>query len=135
MKKGKTLNQTIDVMVKILIAFVLVFLLYLISKFINNFSYDYFVFPLLSMIIIFVCGINVGRALERMKENKKIGFFTKDDKSEPTGTKTEFYVKERTEIITSKKILKDLEDGEKVHIKTFNYEELDVQNNEKEVEE
>lgn len=125
MKKGKTLRQTCDIIIKILTAFMIVSVLYIISRFVNNFAYDYFVFPFLSMIIIFVCGINVGKALERIKNNISIGFFTKV-KEIKNNEKTEFYINDKIQIVTNKKILKEVQDGDKVHIKTFNYNEINL---------
>lgn len=131
MKKGKTLRQTGDIIIKILTAFMVVSVLYVISKFVNNFAYDYFIFPFLSMIIIFVCGINVGKALERIKNNISIGFFTKV-KEVKNSEKTEFYINDKIQIVTNKKILKEVQDGDKVHIKTFNYNEINLDKKEQE---
>jgi len=132
MKKGKTIRQTLDILIKIFAAFVMVFVLYLISKSIEEFAYNYFIFPFISIIIIFICGINVGRSLEKIKKNKPIGFFTKTIEKENKETKTEFTIKDNYEIVTSKKILKEAEDGDKVHIKTFNYNDINFNNDDRE---
>ena len=55
--------------------------LYVISFLVNNFAYDYFIFPFASIIVVFICGINVGKSLEKIKNNKSIGFFTKQNKN------------------------------------------------------
>lgn len=123
MKKRKIFSQMLDIITKIIIAFIIVFLLYIISKLINNFAYDYFIFPFASIVIIFVCGIKVGVSLERIKDNKSIGIFTKEKHEELPEKNTEFFVKERSEIVTSKKIIK--EDEDKVHIKSFDYDDID----------
>lgn len=133
MRKRKTIRQTIDILVKIVVAFFLVFILFLFSEIINDFSYDYFIFPFLSIIIIFVCGVNVGKSLERIKNNSSIGFFTKE-KDFKDNEKTVFYINDKIQIITNKKILKEVQDGDKVHIKTFNYDELYLDKNDKESE-
>lgn len=133
LKKGKIIRQTTDIFVKIVFAFILVFLLFILSEMINNFAYDYFVFPFLSIIIIFVCGVNVGKSLEKMKNNESIGFFTKI-KAVENNEKTEFYINDKIQIITNKKILKEVEDGDKVHIKTFNYDEINLDKKEQESE-
>ena len=125
MRKAKTLKSSIDIFVKILTAFFVVFILYLVSKGINNFVYDYFFFPFISFIIVFICGINVGKGLERMKKNQQNKPYQYDNFKEET--KTEFHVNERVKIITNKKILKELEDGNIVHVKTFNYNEIDME--------
>ena len=124
MKKGRIFSQMLDIIIKIMIAFVFVFVLYLISKLVNNFAYDYFIFPFLSIIIIFVCGVKVGIALERVRDNKSIGIFTKPKQEEQNLKETEFTVKERTEIITNKKILKEDEE-DRVHVKSFNFDDID----------
>lgn len=125
MKKGKTIRQTMDIFTKIVIAFVLVYLLFILSEIINNFAYDYFIFPFFSILIIFICGVNVGKSLERMKRNISIGYFSKS-KDVNDNEKTEFYINDRIQIITNKKILKEVQDGDKVHIKTFNYNEINI---------
>ena len=130
MKKGKTIRQTLDIFTKIFIAFVIVFILYLLSESIELFVYDYFIFPVVSIIIIFICGIKVGVSLEKIKDNKAIGIFTKIRGTDKKETKTEFIIKDSYEIVTNKKILKEIEDGDKVHIKTFNYDEVSLNNKE-----
>lgn len=125
LKKGKTIRQTMDIFTKIVIAFVLVYLLFILSEIINNFAYDYFIFPFFSILIIFICGVNVGKSLERMKRNISIGYFSKS-KDVNDNEKTEFYINDRIQIITNKKILKEVQDGDKVHIKTFNYNEINI---------
>ena len=77
MRKGRTIRQTIDIMTKILTTFVLVFVMYFSTKIINNFAYDYFVFPIAAIVSVFMCGVNVGKSLEKIKDNKSIGTFTK----------------------------------------------------------
>ena len=123
----------VDILIKILLAFLLVFGLFSFSEIINSFAYDYFVFPLISTIIIFVCGVNVGKSLERIKNNVSIGFFTKV-KEVRNNEKTEFYINDNIQIVTNKKILKEVQDGDKVHIKTFNYNEIQLDKKEKEQE-
>ena len=116
---------------KIVLAFILVFGLFALSEIINYFAYDYFVFPFLSVLIIFVCGVNVGKSLERIKNNKSIGFFTKTKEISKNNDKTEFYINDRIQIVTNKKILKEVQDGDKVHIKTFNYNDINIDKKEK----
>ena len=125
MKKGRTIGQFMDIFIKIICSFGLVFALYFITKFLDSFTFKYFIFPFISIIIIFICGINVGRSLEKIKHNESTGVFTKipinNEESE-----TEFYVNDTRQIITNKKILKELEDGDIVHVKTnknYNIEE------------
>lgn len=124
MKKGKTFRQMLDIYTKIFIAFILVFIMYIIGKSINLFIYSYFIFPFLSIIIIFLCGVKVGKALEKIKDNKSIGVFTKEKETKKSDNNTEFVIKDEYEIITNKKILKEIEDGEKVHVKIFNYDDI-----------
>ena len=125
MKKRRFFRQTLDVSMKILSAFVIVFVLYFISTLVNNFAYDYFVFPLISVTVIFVCGVNVGRSLEKIKVNDAIGFFTKEDKKEEINNKTtEFVINDSGREVTNKKVLKEIKDGDKVHIKVFNYNDI-----------
>ena len=81
MRKGKFLKETLDILTKIFVAFVIVFIFYFASEKINNFAFDYFIFPLVSIITIFICGINVGRSLEKLKTNEPIGFFTRRGKN------------------------------------------------------
>ena len=130
MRRGKTIGQFLDVLYKILIAFIIVFVLYFIGNFIETFAYDYFIFPFLSIIIIFVCGVNVGKSLEKIKHNESTGIFTKDIKKDTNENITEFIIEDTREIITNKKILKELEDGDKVHVKTYQIHEtyLDDEN-------
>lgn len=118
MKKPGLIGQFMDVIYKIIIAFIIVFGLYFISKFVNSFAYEYFIFPFISVVVIFVCGINVGRALEKIKHNESTGIFTKQKKENDDGKGTEFIIDDTKEIITNKKILKELEEGEIVHVKT-----------------
>ena len=132
MKKGRFFRQTIDVYIKILSAFIIVFVLYFISEIVNNFAYDYFIFPLISITVIFMCGVNVGRSLEKIKINESIGYFTKDDKKDESCAKsTEFVISDNGREVTNKKILKEIKDGDKVHIKVFNYNDI-VDNKESE---
>ena len=80
--------------------------------------------------IIFICGVKIGIALERIKDNKPIGVFTKiSENDKKKQIVTEFTIRDNYEIVTKKKILKELEDGEKVHIKIFNYDEIEEKNN------
>ena len=122
MKKSKTFGQILDILTKILGAFIIVFLLYFIGKIINTFAYNYFIFPFASVIIVFVCGINVGKSLEKIKHREAIGVFSKERKKNYKDIgKTEFVVRDRRQILTNKKILKELEDGEIVHVKNYQY--------------
>jgi len=125
MRKGRFFRQTIDVYMKILSAFIIVFILYFISEMVNHFAYDYFIFPLISITVIFMCGVKVGRSLEKIKINASIGYFTKDDNKEDSYTKsTEFIINDNGREVTNKKILKEVRDGDKVHIKVFNYNDI-----------
>jgi len=117
MKKGKTIGQFLDVIYKVLFTFVIVFALYFIGRFVDSFAYDYFILPFVSSIILFICGVNVGRSLERIRHNESTGVFTKSRK-EKLQDISEFIVDDSRPIITNKKILKELEDGDKVHVKT-----------------
>lgn len=118
MKKPRLIGQFMDVIYKIIIAFIIVFMLYFISRFVNSFAYEYFIFPFISIVVVFVCGINVGRSLEKIKHNESTGIFTKNKKQSENNEKTEFIIDDTREIITNKKILKELEDGDIVHVKT-----------------
>lgn len=128
MRKGKFLKETLDILTKIFFAFVIVFSFYFVSEKINNFAFDYFIFPLVSIITIFICGINVGRSLEKLKTNEPIGFFTKRRKNDESemelSGKTEFIVNDNSRVVTNKKILKEVEEGNQIHIKVFNYNDL-----------
>lgn len=126
MRKGNFFAQTLDILTKIFSSFILVFLLYFISEKVNYFAYNYFIFPTVIIIIIFVCGLNVGRSLEKIKRNEEIGFFTKRKKNvkEESYEPTEFIVKDTTRIVTNKKILKEVEDGNQIHIKVMNYNDV-----------
>lgn len=128
MRRGKFLRQTLDIIIKVLSAFIIVFILYFISENINNYVYDYFIFPLIAITTIFVCGINVGRSLEKMKTNEAIGYFTRKYKTVIAGEadleKTEFIVGDNRRIVTNKKILKEVQEGDKVHIKVLNYNDI-----------
>jgi len=128
MKKNSTINQTVNIMIKILIAFIVVYLLYFIGEKTNNFTYDYFIFPLLAILVIFMCGIKVGRTLERMKYNQTKGTSFKNNKD----INTEFVVQERKAIITNKKVFNEKEFEEKVHKKVYDYDAI---NDKEEVEE
>lgn len=130
MIKLKFFRQTLDILVKIFSAFVIVFVFYFLGKIIEDFAFDYFIFPLVAVITIFVCGVNVGRSLEKLKTNEAIGFFTKNIKEESAETfdpteKTEFIIKDTGRIVTNKKILKEVQDGDKIHLKVFNYDDFE----------
>lgn len=126
MKKSYLFIQTLDILVKIILAFIILFICYLIGNFINDFAYHYFIFPLVSFVTIFVCGINVGRSLEKMKRNEPIGFFTRGLKNnEEVVGKTEFEIKDNVKITTNKKVLKEFKDGDSVHLKIFNYNDIE----------
>ena len=129
MNKGRTLKQTIDILAKIMISFIIVFVLYIISKIVNNFAYDYFIFPFISFIIVFICGINVGKGLEKMKVKSESNTFEISDARTENDleSKTIFHVNDKVEIVTNKKIIKELENGEIVHVKTFNYNEINLE--------
>ena len=73
--------------------------------------------------IVFICGVKVGSSLEKMRKNESIGLFTKNKNVTNKKSDTEFFVKDNYEIVTNKKILKE-EVGDRVHIKTFNYDEI-----------
>lgn len=135
MKKTRIFGQFLDVIYKILFAFIIVFLLYFLGKLLNSSSYDYFVFPFIAVVIIFICGVDVGKSLEKMKHHESSGVFTKnnDNKKKETSI-TEFYVDDTKQIITNKKVLKDLEEGNKVHIKTYEINEQEDTNEEEIVE-
>ena len=130
MTKAKFILQTMDILIKIFMAFIVVFVSYFVSEKINNYAYDYFMFPLISIITIFVCGINVGRSLEKLKTEEPIGFFTKkllsNSKkiSQTDITNTEFIIRDNGRLVTNKKILKETVEGDKVHIKVFNYNDI-----------
>ena len=66
--------------------------------------------------------------LEKMKTNDAIGYFTRKYKSVINGEddleKTEFIVGDNRKIVTNKKIMKEVQDGDKVHIKVLNYNEI-----------
>lgn len=122
------MKQTLDIMLKILLAFIIVFVLYFTTKLINNFAYDYFIFPLIAITIIFMCGVNVGRSLEKLKTNESIGYFTKKSSENKDyndfGEKTEFIINENIRIPTNKKVLKEVQEGNQVHIKVTNYNDI-----------
>lgn len=132
MKKRQTFKQTLDILSKIFVAFFIVFILYKLNINVDVYAYNYFTFPLVSIIVIFICGINVGISLERIKDNKSIGFFTRINSKNKKEEKTEFVINEKSEIITSKKILKDSEKNDKVHIKIFNYDDI-IKDEEKDI--
>lgn len=123
MRKSKSIGELLDITIKVLLPFMIVFFIYFISEKINDFAFSYFIFPFISCIIVFVCGINVGKSLEKIKNNEPIGIFTKNknDKSEIT----EFKINERLIVKTDKKIIKQLENGERVHIKAKNFDDLE----------
>ena len=123
MKKNYTFNQTINIISKILIAFILVYLLYYIGEKTNSFTYDYFIFPILAVLIIFICGVKVGRTLESMKTKQSKSINVKNNKN------TEFIVPERVAIVTNKKVVSEKDFEEKVHKKIYDYD--DVNNKEK----
>ena len=122
MKKGSSLGAMLDISLKIIFSFAIVFAVYLVSKEVNNFAFSYFVFPFISYIVIFICGINVGKSLEKIKNNESIGLFTRKKKNE---SRTEFKINERIIAYTDKKIIKQLENGDRVHVKAKNYDEID----------
>lgn len=128
MGKGRFIGQLMDILLKIFSTFIIVFVLYFSTKIIKDFAYTYFIFPLVSIVIIFICGINVGKALEKVKRNEPIGFFTKrrNERNEKTDSVigTEFIIKDTRRVITNKKILKEVESGDKVHVKVNNYNEI-----------
>lgn len=129
MIKGKFIRQTLDILTKIFLAFIIVFTVYYVSEKTNNFVYDYFIFPLIFILTIFMCGISVGRSLEKLKTNEAIGFFTKRNAKEmkvekEIMEKTEFIIRDNSRVVTNKKILKEVKDGDKVHIKVFNYNDV-----------
>ncbi len=130
MKNIRFVKQTAEIFLKILISFIIVFMLYFSSEFVNNFVYDYFIFPLLSITIIFICGVNVGRSLERIKINQNLvmkhgGSIKKTETIE----KTEFIINDTNNINKSKKILKEVEEGDKIHIKVINYNDINDEGN------
>lgn len=118
MRKPRLIGQFMDVIYKIIIAFVIVFVFYFVSRFVNSFAYQYFIFPFMSVVVVFICGISVGRSLEKIKHNEPTGIFTRDKKESENTQITEFIIDDTREIITNKKILKELEDGDIVHVKT-----------------
>ncbi len=122
MKKGSSLGAMLDISLKIIFSFAIVFAVYLVSKEVNNFAFSYFVFPFISYIVIFICGINVGKSLEKIKNNESTGLFTRKKKNE---SRTEFKINERIIAYTDKKIIKQLENGDRVHVKAKNYDEID----------
>jgi len=126
MKKVNSLRGLIDITIKIVFSFAIVFCIYLVSKKVDNFAFSYFVFPFASYIIIFICGVNVGRSLEKIKNNESIGIFTKKKKND--NQVTEFKINERIIAYTDKKIIKQLENGDRVHVKAKNYDEIDDYN-------
>ncbi len=122
MKKGSSLGAMLDISLKIIFSFAIVFAVYLVSKEVNSFAFSYFVFPFVSYIVIFICGINVGKSLEKIKNNESTGLFTRKKKSE---NRTEFKINERIMAYTNKKIIKQLENGDRVHVKAKNYDGID----------
>ena len=128
MKRFRFIRQTLDILLKIISAFIIVFIMYFVSSIVNNFAYDYFIFPLISITVIFVCGINVGRSLEKMKTNESIGYFTKKgmkrQENNDLEDRTEFIVGDSIRISTNKKVLKEVKEGNKVHIKVMNYNDI-----------
>lgn len=122
MKRGSSLGAMLDIMVKIIFSFAIVFAVYLVSKEVNNFAFSYFIFPFISYIVIFICGINVGKSLEKIRNNESTGIFTRKKNNKG---RTEFKINERIIAYTDKKIIKQLENGDRVHVKAKNYDELD----------
>ncbi len=130
MIKLKFFRQTLDILTKIFFAFIIVFFFYFMGKIFDDFAYNYFLFPLVAILTIFICGVNVGRSLEKLKTNESIGFFTKNIKKETiekmsATEKTEFIIKDTSRIVTNKKILKEVQDGDKIHLKVFNYNDFE----------
>ena len=128
MKNMQFAKQTADIFFKILVSFIMVFVLYFISELVNNFIYNFFVFPLLSITIIFVCGVNVGRSLERISMNQNlIGTHKKNSiktKEKESLENTEFVINDTNNISKNKKILKEFKEGDKIHIKVINYDDI-----------
>ena len=125
MRKKYFFKQLIEVFIKIIFSFLIIFGLYFVSWLTNDFSYNYFIFPLLSIIVIFVCGISIGRYLERMKhvDYNSVQSKTNNQEIELNGD-TEFIISDTSRDSTSKKVLKEVVDGDKVHIKVFNYNDI-----------
>ena len=124
MKKGKTFGQILDILLKIIYAFIILLFLYFVGEFIENVVYHYFILPLVSFITVFICGVNVGKSLEKIKRGESVGFFTKS-KGEVENERTEFVINDNIRITTNKKVLKEFKDGDKVHLKAFNYDDID----------
>lgn len=124
MKKGKTFGQILDILLKIIYAFIILLFLYFVGEFIENVVYHYFILPLVSFITVFICGVNVGKSLEKIKRGESVGFFTKS-KGEVKNERTEFVINDNIRITTNKKVLKEFKDGDKVHLKAFNYDDID----------
>lgn len=122
MKKSKTIRQFLDIFLKIAISFIVVFVFFYLTKFINSFAYNYFIFPFVSIIVIFICGVKVGRSLEKIKNNESTGIFTLT-KNDGQFDNTEFTVKEIEVVNKDKKIIKQEDNEEKVHVKTFDIDE------------
>lgn len=126
MKKTYIFVQTLDILTKIIVVFMVLFMFYLVDKFINNFAYHYFVFPLSCFVSVFICGISVGKSLEKIKDNEPIGFFTRGLKSNKRfDNRTEFEIKDNLRITTNKKVLKEFKEGDSVHLKIFNYNDIE----------
>lgn len=122
MKKSKSIRELLDIIIKIICPFIIVFIIYFISTKLNDYTFSYFVFPFVSCIVVFICGINVGKSLERIKNNEPIGMFTKNKTLNENIT--EFKINESITVKTDKKIIKQLENGERVHIKAKNYDDI-----------
>lgn len=120
MKKNSTINQTVNIMIKIFVAFIIVYFLYFLGEKTNNFTYDYFIFPILAILVIFICGVKVGRALERMKNSQTKTNTVKNNKD----VNTEFVIQERKAIITNKKVISEKYFEDKIHKKVYNYDNL-----------
>ena len=132
--KRKTIRYTFDIFSKIFWSFLAVGIFYAISLFVNDFGYDYFIFPLVSFLIIFMCGVNVGKALEKMSKSTTIGhvsnYSVRAKNNKNVVDHTVFKVNEDTDrVVTTKKILKEVKEDDKIHIKVFNYNDLVMNDN------
>lgn len=127
MKKAKIIWNYIDMFFTITIIMGIIFGAYLITEGLEKYIYRYTIFPVIAVILIFVLGLWLGRAVERTKKSKPIGFISNKMAEERKKKNVFIFSDNGLPYIPRKEIIEDIKSGEIVHIKQIHHSEFETE--------
>lgn len=119
MKKDRMFWNYVDMIIHIIIIFTIIFIFYIITENLEKYIYRYTIFPFFASLLIFLLGIILGRGIERTRNNKPIGMFSKKAALARKKKNIFIFANDGATYTPHKEIIDDLKSGEIVHIKQF----------------